>query len=55
MRQHDFQQLPVEPLRARLDFLQVESRLEVEIIGAGAVLEVEVDQAGAGRGRAVRC
>ena len=48
VRQHDLQKLPVEPLRPRLDFLQVEPRLEIEIIGAGAVLEIEIDQAGAG-------
>ena len=46
MRQHDFEQLPVEPLRPRLDFLEVEPRFEIEIVGAGAVLEIEIDQAG---------
>ena len=55
MRQHDLQELPVEPLRPRLDFLEIEPRLEIEIVGAGAVLEIEVDQAGAGAGRAGRC
>ena len=48
LRQHDLQELAVEPLRPRLDFLEVEPRLEIEIVGAGAVLEIEVDQAGAG-------
>ena len=46
MRQHDFEQLPVEPLRPRLDFAEIEARLEIEIVGAGAVLEIEIDQAG---------
>ena len=46
MRQHHLQQLPVEALRARLDLAEIEARLEVEIVGAGAVLEVEIDQAG---------
>ena len=46
LRQHDFEQLPVEALRARLDFIQIEPRLDVEIIGASAVLEIEIDQAG---------
>jgi hypothetical protein len=46
LREHDFEQLPVEPLRPRLDLAEIETRLDVEIIGAGAVLEVEVDEAG---------
>ena len=46
VREHHFQQLPVEALRARLDLAEIEARLEVEIVGASAVLEVEVDQAG---------
>src|ERR1700694_721609 len=36
--QHYLQHLAVEPFRPRLDFLQIESRLEIEIIGARAVL-----------------
>ena len=43
--EHHFQQLAVEPLRTRLDLADVEARLDVEIIGAGAVLEIEIDQA----------
>ena len=46
IRQHDLEQLAVEPVRARLDLGEVEPRLEVEIVGAGAVLEIEIDQAG---------
>ena len=46
MRQHHLQQLPVEPLRPRLDLAEIEPRLEIEIVGAGAVLEIEIDQAG---------
>ena len=46
VRQHHFQQLPVEPLRPRLDLAEIETRLEIEIVGAGAVLEIEIDQAG---------
>ena len=46
LRQHDLEQLPVEAFRARLNFIQIEPRLDVEIIGAGAVLEIEIDQAG---------
>ena len=46
MRQHDLEQLPVEPLGTRLDLVQIEPRLEIEIVGAGAVLEIEIDQAG---------
>src|SRR6516225_3662909 len=34
LRQHDFEQLAVEPLGARLDFVEVEPRLDVEIVGA---------------------
>ena len=48
IREHDFEQLPIEPLRARLDLAEIEARLDVEIIGAGAVLEVEIDQASRG-------
>ena len=55
MRQHDFEQLPIEPLRTRLDLAEIEARLDVEIIGAGAVLEIEIDQAGRGLCRACRC
>ena len=32
----------------RLDLAEIEARLDVEIIGAGAVLEIEIDQAGRG-------
>ena len=46
LRHHHFEQLAVEPLGPRLDLAQIEPRLDVEIIGAGAVLKVEVDQAG---------
>ena len=46
--QHHFEQLPVEPLGARLDLVEVEARLEVEIVAARAVLEIEIDQAGVG-------
>ena len=48
LRNHDFEQLPVEPLRTRLDLAEIEARLDIEIVGAGAVLEVEIDQAGRG-------
>ncbi len=30
----------------RADLVEVEPRLEIEIVGAGAVLEVEIDEAG---------
>ena len=43
--EHHVEQLPVEALRSWLDFPEVEARLEIEIVGAGAVLEVEIDQA----------
>ena len=46
LRQHDVEQLAVETLRLVLDFGDVEARLEVEIFGAGALLEIEVDDAG---------
>ena len=55
VRQHDLEKLPVEPLRARLDFLQIKPRLEIEIVGAGAMLEIEIDQAGAGAAALRRC
>ena len=55
MRQHDFEQLPIEPLRTRLDLAEIEARLDVEIIGAGAVLEIEIDETGRGLCRARRC
>ena len=45
---HHLEQLPVEPLRARLDLVEVEARFEVEIVAARAVLEIEIDQAGLG-------
>ena len=45
--QHHFEQLAVEPLRPRLDLVEVEPWFEVEVIGAGAMLEIEVDQHGA--------
>ena len=48
MRQHDFEQLPVETLRTRLDFAEIEARLDIEIVGACAVLKIEIDQAGRG-------
>jgi hypothetical protein len=46
VRKHDFEELSIKSLRARLDFLQIEPRLEIEIVGAGTVLEIEVDEAG---------
>ena len=55
VRQHDLEQLAVETVRPRLDLAEVEARLEVEIVGAGAVLEIEIDQAGRGSCRAGRC
>ena len=55
MRQHDFEQLPIEPLRARLDLAEIEARLDVEIIGAGAVLEIEVDETGRGLSARAGC
>ena len=45
VRQHDFKQLPVETFRLRLDFTEIEPWFDVKIIGGGAMLEVEVDQA----------
>ena len=44
--QHHVEQLPIEAFRLVLDFGDVEARLEVEILGAGALLEVEIDDAG---------
>ena len=46
IRQHDLEQLPVETVRPRLDFRQVQARLEIEIVGHRAVLEIQIDQAG---------
>ena len=56
LRQHHVEQLPVEALRLVLDLGNVEARLEVEIFGAGALLEIEVDDAcrGAARHRVVQ-
>jgi len=45
IRQHDLEQLPVETIRPRLDFSQVQPRFEVEIVGHRAVLEIQIDQA----------
>ena len=44
--EHHLQQLPVETVRARPDFGEVEAWLKIEIVGDGAVLEIEIDQAG---------
>jgi hypothetical protein len=48
MRQHDFEKLAVKPFRSWLDFFQVQPRFDIEIVGAGAVLEIEIDQADGG-------
>jgi hypothetical protein len=48
IREHHFQQLPVETIRTRLDFRKVETRLKIEIVGDRAMLKVEVDEAGRG-------
>jgi hypothetical protein len=48
MREHHFEQMPVEPLRARLDLAQIEAGLDIEIVGDRAVLEIEIDQTGRG-------
>ena len=44
MRQHHLEQLPVETLRPRLDLSEVETRLQVQIVGAGAVLKIKIDE-----------
>jgi hypothetical protein len=41
IREHHFQQLPVETIRTRLDLRQVETRLKIEIVGDRAMLKVE--------------
>ena len=46
VRQHHFQQLAVEAFRSPFDLAEIEPRLEIEIVSAGAVLEIEIDQAG---------
>jgi hypothetical protein len=46
MRQHDFEQLPVEPLRPWLDLAEIKTRFEVKIVGTGAVLEIKIYEAG---------
>jgi hypothetical protein len=45
VRQHHLKQLPIQALRPMLDLVEIEPRLEVEIVGAGAVLKVEVHEA----------
>jgi len=40
VREHHLKQLPIEPVRPRLDFGQVQARLEVEIIGGRAILKI---------------
>ncbi len=49
-RQHDVEQLAVETLGRVLDFLDIEARFDIEIFGAGAKLEIEVDDAGRAAG-----
>jgi hypothetical protein len=34
LRHHHLEQLPVEAIRARLDLVEVEARLEVEVVAA---------------------
>jgi hypothetical protein len=46
--EHHLKELPVETVGAGFDFSEVEPRLEIEIVGDRAVLEVEIDQAGRG-------
>jgi len=46
VREHHFQELPIETLGSPLDLAEIETRLEVEVVSAGAVLEIEIDQAG---------
>ena len=45
IRDHDIEQLLIEAVGTRLDFVEIEPRLEIEIIGAGAVLEIEIHEA----------
>src|SRR5450631_280299 len=40
IREHDLEQLPVETIRPRFDFRQVKARLEIEIVGHRAILEI---------------
>ena len=46
IREHDLEQLPVEPVRPRLDFRQVQAWLEIEIVGHRAILEIQIEQTG---------
>src|SRR6185503_77076 len=46
IREHHFQQLPIETIWTRLDFRKVETRLKIEIVRDRAMLKVEVDEAG---------
>ena len=46
IRQHDLEQLPVESVRPRLDFRQIETRLDDRDSRHRAVLEIEIHQAG---------
>ena len=45
LREHHAEELPIEALRSRFDFSKVEARLEVEVVGAGTVLEIKIDEA----------
>src|SRR5204862_4510138 len=46
MRQHDFKQLAIEPVRPRLDLAEIEAGFEIEIVGASPVLEVQIVESG---------
>ena len=45
MRNHAFEQLPIKALRVRFDLLQIQARFDIQIVSAGAMVEVEVDEA----------
>jgi len=48
LRQHDFGHIAGRAAPAPVRFAEIEPRLDVEIIGTGAVLEIEIDQTGLG-------
>src|SRR4051795_13061289 len=48
LREHYFEQLPIEAVGPRLALGGGEARLEIEVVAARAVLEIEIDQTSAG-------
>ena len=44
-RYHAFEQLPIKALGVRFDLRQIQARFDIQIVSAGAMIKIEVNEA----------